>query len=307
MKLLHIGLAVVRLGRLQFLVGGIVLHLLGVAIALNTGAPLNIAALVWGQIVITATQLMTQYANEYFDQAADRANPTPTNWSGGSRVLVDSTISPRAALILSLVCAGIALAANVVISTTIRSASQTFLLLITAQALAWFYSAPPLRLHSRGLGELTTTIIVPFLTPLTGFYLQTDEITLLPMLAVLPLCCFQFAMMLAIEFPDAVGDSLAGKRTLVVQLGGQRSAWLYGGLVIGAYAMLPPLVAFWLPALAAWAIAGLSPLGIWQVWRVFRGVWRDPRRWNLLAFHSIALLIGSAALELFVFGLLVGM
>jgi len=76
-----------RMGRPHFLIGGLLLHWLGVALALASGAPLRLPALLWGQAAVTAIQLMTHYSNDYFDLAADRANPTPTHWSGGSRVL----------------------------------------------------------------------------------------------------------------------------------------------------------------------------------------------------------------------------
>ena len=48
---------------------------------------------------MTSFQLMTHYANDYFDLEADRANQTPTTWSGGSRVLPAGELSPRVALI----------------------------------------------------------------------------------------------------------------------------------------------------------------------------------------------------------------
>ncbi len=299
--------AFIKLGRLHFLAGGVVLHLLGVVMALVSGADLNVAALVWGQVAITAVQLMTHYANDTFDLAADQANTTPTNWSGGSRVLVEGGLSARAALITALVLAGIALVANLVLSLTIRPGVTTFALLLTAQVLAWFYSAPPIRLHSRGLGELTTAITVTLLTPLTGFYLQTGSITALPLLAAAPLCCFQFAMLLAIEFPDAEGDQAVGKRTLVVRLGARMAARVYVGVVLIAYALLPLLVALGLPLLVVVGVAVVSPLALLQIRRIMRGDGQNVARWNGLAFYSIVLLVASASAELVAFVLVLGM
>ncbi len=110
-----------------------ILHLLGVSMALLSGASFSLAALIWGQIAITSIQLMTHYANDYFDLAADRANTTPTNWSGGSRVLISGAVPPRAALIAALMLAAIALIANLILSTTIRPGVGTFALLLIAQ------------------------------------------------------------------------------------------------------------------------------------------------------------------------------
>lgn len=298
--------AFMRLGRWHFLGGGVVLHLLGVAIAWYAGARLNLTAILWGQITITATQWMTHYANDYFDLEADRANQTPTRWSGGSRVLVASLLPERVALVAALGLAGVALMGNVVVSVWVRPGLMTFGLLLLAQTLAWCYSAPPIRLHSRGLGEVTTMLVVTLLTPLTGYYLQVGRFDGLPFLAMMPLCCLQLAMLLSIEFPDAEGDRSAGKRTLVVRLGSRRASRLYGLLLLAVYAMLPALVWAGLPLTVGLSIAALSPLAGGQVWRIQRGDWHDTTQWNRLAFYTIVLLMGTAAAELAAFMLLTG-
>src|SRR5215212_10128227 len=243
-------LSVLRMGRPHFLVGGLLLHWLGVAMALSNGAPLNLPALLWGQAAVTSIQLMTHYSNDYFDLAADQANPTPTHWSGGSRVLPAGWLAPRVALRIAIGLGIFALGVAVMLAITVQPGVRTFVLIAIALLLAWSYSAPPLRLHSRGLGELTTALLVSGMTPLVGFYLQTGRVGL-PVLGVLPLCCLQFAMLLTIEFPDAAGDAIAGKRTLVVRLGGARAARLLVLLLLAAYAGLPLLVALGLPSQVA--------------------------------------------------------
>jgi len=287
-------------------VGGFILNLLGVAIAIYSGKSFNLAALIWGQIAITSTQLMTHYCNDYFDLEADRLNPTPTNWSGGSRMLPEGKLAPKVALRIALALAAIAFAVNLILSIFIRPGLATFVLLVSMQLLAWFYSAPPLRLHSHGLGELTTTLAVTLMTPLTAYYLQAGMLTWLPVLAVIPLCCYQFAMLLSIEFPDAEGDQLAGKGTLVVKLGAASSARLYVTLLLLALGVLPLLLLGGLPRLIAVAIAALCPLTFWQIWRIYRGDWHDLKRWNGLGFYSIVLLVATSAAELVAFVILIG-
>lgn len=298
--------AFIALGRPLFLAGGFVMHALGVAAALYNGAALNLTALLWGQIAITATQWMTHYANDYFDRAADRLNSTPTNWSGGSRVLLNGAVPPRAAHLTAVLFACIALAAALVLTLTTQTGTVALPLILLALFLAWFYSAPPLRLHSRGVGELTTAIIVPGLTPLAGYALQMGRLDLLPLLAVLPLCCLQFCMLLAIEFPDAAGDRAAHKRTLVVRLGAERSARLYALVLLAAYALLPLLVAAGLPPLAALAILFTAPLALIQLDSLRRGAHHTPRLWNRFGFLSVALLFLTALFEAAAFVLLLG-
>ncbi len=87
-------LSFVKLGRPQFLLGGLVFYGLGAALAAVDGASFDWRRYAWGQGVVTTIQLMTHYSNDYFDLEADRANSTPTRWSGGSRVLPSGAIPP---------------------------------------------------------------------------------------------------------------------------------------------------------------------------------------------------------------------
>ena len=293
-------IALLRLARPLFLVGGFVFYGLGLAIARYEGLPLDVPALLWGQLAVTAAQLMTHYANDYFDLAADRANATPTRWSGGSRVLAEGLLPPQAGLWAAVVAGGVALGAIGMV-WAVRPGVWASGLLLLATALAWFYSAPPAQLHSRGLGELTVALIVPVLTPLVAYTIQRGAPGRLPLLAAFPLACFQVAMILVINFPDAAGDRRVGKRTLVLALGGPRAARLHPALLALGYLSLPLLVLAGLPALVAAAVLLPLPVAAWLAWRMARGAWRDPAAWNWLGFWSIGLLMASAGLELLAF------
>lgn len=293
----------IRLGRPLFLLGGFLFYGLGAATAVYAGATLDGSHYVWGQLAVTLIQLMTHYANDYFDLVADRANLSPTAWSGGSRVLVAGQVTPRLALAAALTLASLALVAILVITFVLASGPWAGPLLASALLLAWQYNGPPLRLHSSGWGELAAVAIVTGLTPLAGYYLQAprpqtaiDQPWLL-FLVVLPLCCLQFNMLLAIELPDAAGDAAVGKRTLVVRLGGATAARLYLAALAATYAMLPLLVGAGLPPATALAVLSGVPLAAWLAWRMAVGDWARPSRWSRLAFGSIALLIGTAAAQ----------
>jgi 1,4-dihydroxy-2-naphthoate octaprenyltransferase len=288
--------AFVRLGRPLFLGGGALLHGLGAAMAVRAGARLDVAVLAWGQAAITATQLMTHYANDYFDLEADRANRTPTRWSGGSRVLVGGALPPSVARAAAIALAAASIAAALALRLRLHAPASGVALLLLAVPLAWAYSAPPLRLCARGLGELTTAAVTTVITPLAGFALQAGRLAASPLLALAPLALLQIAMLLAIEFPDAAGDAASGKRTLVVLLGAPAAARLHVAVLAAAYAFVPLLAAARLPA--APAVAATSPLGAYQAWRTLRGDFRDPARWERLTTVAVALLSLTAAAEL---------
>jgi 1,4-dihydroxy-2-naphthoate octaprenyltransferase len=241
---------------------------------------------------------MTHFSNDYFDLEADRRNKTPTRWSGGSRVLAEGLLSPRAALWTAVVCAAIALLAVAALALIRQPAVWSIFLLLLALFLAWEYSAPPLRLHSRGLGEATVALVVPVLTPLVGYTIQAGRPALLPLLASFPPACLQAAMILVINFPDAAGDRTAGKRTLVLRLGPARAARLHRALLVAAYLATPLLVWLGLPPLVAAAVWLPLPLAVWLGWRMARGEWRDRAQWSGLAFWSIGLLMMTGGLEL---------
>jgi 1,4-dihydroxy-2-naphthoate octaprenyltransferase len=260
---------------------------------------------------------MTHYANDYFDLRADQANSTPTRWSGGSRILVGGLVAPHVALRAArlfgalgalLVTSTVLVVANAAASSqSMTMAVMVGAVLMLAMFLAWFYSAPPLALHSRGLGEATTAVVVTGLTPLAGFLLQVGSAPgAAPGLVILgaalwPLAALQFAMLLAIEFPDAVGDAAVGKRTLVVRLGGQGAAALYRTVLVAAYGALPLFLVAGAPRPVVVAGGAAAPLAAWQFWRLGRGAWNSAHRWESLAFWGVATLVVTAAGELAAF------
>jgi 1,4-dihydroxy-2-naphthoate octaprenyltransferase len=290
-----------RLGRPLFLTGGFVLHGLGVAMALYDGAELNWRVLLWTQIAITAVQMMTHYSNDYFDLAADKANTTPTRWSGGSRILAEGLLQPRVALITAVTMAVVALFAALRLGLALKVGPTTPVLILLAGFLGWNYSSPPLRLNTRGLGEITGGLLITGLTPIVGYSAQAGQLAVLPFLAVLPLACFQFAMLIVINVPDAAGDLTSGKHTLIYFLGPVRALRFYEAALALAYLSLPFLVWSGLPALAALALLLISPIAAGQGWRMARGAWREPGKWNSLGFWSIGLVVASAGAEFLAF------
>jgi 1,4-dihydroxy-2-naphthoate octaprenyltransferase len=291
--------AFIRLGRPLFLLGGFVLYGLGAAVAKAQGKTIDSSAYLLGQSVITAFQLMTHYANDYFDYEADRANTTPTRWSGGSRVLPRGQ-APRAVALAGALAAA---SAGIVVMIVLASRHPGPLLVPIALAilvLSWLYSAPPLRLHSTGWGELDAVVVVTALVPCFAFYLQTPNLVGWPtlLLALFPLCCLQFAMLLAVGVPDAAADLAVGKRTLVVRLGGARIVRWHATMLALAYAALPILVVVGLPPAVALTAATLAPVAVWRICRERGGQALRPESWEGLTFWSVALLTLTAAAEL---------
>jgi len=290
--------AFLKLGRPLFLIGGFILFALGAALAVVQGVRIDWARYAWGQAVITAAQWMTHYANDYFDLEADRANSTPTRWSGGSRVLVSGTVAPRVALLASLILCAAAIIAAFGLAFRPGSPPLVLPLSLLIIALSWSYSAPPLRLLSRGLGEATTALVVTSLTPLLGFYTQAGHFRASVFLACVPLSFLQFSMLLTIELPDAAGDAAQGKQTLVVRHGSRWAGHAIACILVVAFGSLPALYWLGLPARVVALAALPAPLAAWQAMRLWRGAFQEPKRWESLALCSVALLVTTSLAEL---------
>jgi 1,4-dihydroxy-2-naphthoate polyprenyltransferase len=286
--------AFARLSRLPFLFGGFAGVALGVAVARHRGHPFDLTAYLWAQGLVTALHLMVHYANDYYDRASDAAGigGRRTPWSGGSGVLTAGELSPRVALIAALACAALGLAAAVRFAAAGNGAAACLggAILICA----WCYSAPPVRLAARGLGELDTALVVAVLVPCTGFAAVTGRLEPAMLAATVPCALAMLAMMLAVEMPDAGADYLAGKRNLVVRWG-----------VATAYAALTALAVAAAAAVLAQARAATGPAGLLAalpavacavllVRHVQRGDW-DPSRTALLGVALYATTVSGLA------------
>jgi len=213
-------LAFVRLTRPLFLLGGVVGVALGAAVAAWSGHRLDGVTYLWIQALVSAFQLMVHYANDYFDRAGD-VFAQRTAWSGGSGVLTSGALHPRVALIAAVVCAALGLAATA--RFWFGANATVGWIGLGMFALAWSYSAPPLRLAARGFGELTTVLVVAVLVPAAGYAAFAGRLDALLENALVAPAAAMLAMMLCVELPDAGADVAAGKRTLVVRWGPART------------------------------------------------------------------------------------
>jgi 1,4-dihydroxy-2-naphthoate octaprenyltransferase len=176
-------------------------------------------------------------ANEYGDHVTgnDAANLTPTPVSGGSRVIQEGLIAPRAILGASL--ASLALGASFGLYLNSLVQGNTVLALgVTGIFLGYFYSGAPLRLGYRGLGELAVAVGFGPLMVVGSYYVQVETLSSDAFLISAPVGILIALVLLINGFPDRDADRAVGKRTLVVILGKRRAVTLYHTLLVVAYA-----------------------------------------------------------------------
>ncbi len=279
------GAAFVALTRPVFLGGGALFYGLGAAAVHAAGGAISWPRYLLGQALVTAVQLATQYANELYDLDADRANPNRTWLSGGSGVLADGRLPPRAAERAALASAAAAL---VLAAAWVFVAAEVAALGVIALLGGWYYSAPPARLSASGWGELAASLIVAGLAPLTGALAQAVSVPRELWWIAAALVPAHVAMLLVLHLPDREADAATGKRTLVVRLG-ERAA---RSAVPALYAL--SAVAFVAADLPGRVVAGGLAGGAPAV-AVAAFVAAGSTRWTPLVTGAVGALSGSAA------------
>jgi 1,4-dihydroxy-2-naphthoate octaprenyltransferase len=91
----------------------------------------------------------------------------------------------------------------------------------------YFYTAAPIRLGYRGIGELIIGLLFGVLPVYGSYYVQTLTVDLIPIVPGIIVAMLIFLVILINEFPDAPADSAVNKKTLVVVLGEKLSVWSY--------------------------------------------------------------------------------
>ena len=271
---LALGWLFLRATRLPFLSATVVPVLLGIAVAGFTNGFdfwLALLTLVGGACI----HLGLNVANDVFDtlSGADEANVTPTQFSGGSRVRLYGLVRLRGMIALSAAFYALGIGIGLVLAA-LRGWDLLWLG-VAGALISVFYTAPPLRLVHRGLGELAVAAGFGPIMTLGAYFVQAREYALEPFLASLPVAILIALILYVNEVPDRRADAAAGKRTLPVRLskpaviGGYSAAVALAFGLIAVFALSGLLVR---PALLALAAA---PLAL-PVLRALRESYDDP-------------------------------
>lgn len=254
--------------RLPFLTATFVPILLGTAVAARDGA-FHPGLFLLTLLGASLFHLGTNVINDYFDHrsGADEANLTPTPFAGGSRLIQRGLIDPARlrTLALAMYLGGVAVGA--------------VLVALRGWELAWFgvagfllgylYTAPPVRLAHRGLGELAVGLGFGPVMVLGAYWVQRQDWSGEALLASLPAGLMIAAVLYINEIPDRMWDVKAGKRTLITRLDPQAAVAGYAVLMAAAYLAIVFGVA--LGRLPVPALLGLLTLPMaWKAYRLLQ-------------------------------------
>jgi len=195
-----------------------------------------------------------------------------------------------------------AAAAWLVIETPIAPAALAIMVL--AFLVAYFYSSPPVRLVGSGFGEIAASVLVAGLVPAMGHVLQAGHPSFLIVLATAPLVMFQFAMLIAFDYPDFLSDEAAGKQTLLVRLGRRRGVAIHNAALLAGIALAVLATFAGLPAQVALAVVISAPLALLQIATIRRILRGEPVSFTRLTFLAILIFALTAYFMAFSFWVL---
>lgn len=257
-----------RTTRLPFLSATAVPVLLGIAVAASHGA------FTWWTALLTLVggsfaHLAINVTNDIFDtlSGADDANTTPTQFSGGSRVAVYDLVTIKGLSRLAVALFGAAALIGLLLVAV--TGSMTLLWIgVAGIVVGVAYTAPPLKLVYRGLGELAVAVGFGPIMLLGAYVVQTGRLALEPLVLSLVPGILIALILYVNEIPDRHGDAEAGKRTLPVRL---PPATIQTGYLVAAIAAFAVIVAGVVGGLLPWpTLAALAAVPI--ALRVHQGI-----------------------------------
>ena len=226
-----------RATRLPFLSATFVPVALGVAVAAFHGHFSWWLALLT-LVAAACVHLGLNVANDVFDtmSGADGANVNPTQFSGGSRVIHYGLLSMRQMVWLMVGFYAVGLGIGIALAAT---RGWGLLWVGVAGALiSFFYTAPPLRLVHRGIGELTVAAGFGPIMVLGASFVQEQGYTFEAFYASLPVAILVALILYVNEIPDRPADASVGKRTLPVRWSEQAVIRAYAASVLVTFGLV---------------------------------------------------------------------
>jgi len=248
-----------KAARAPFFTGSLAPIIVGTATAFYEAGAVSWPRAVLALLALICLHAGANLANDYYDHLSgsddinvSRAPP----FTGGSQFIQDGRAQPREILFASLLSLGLGSAIGIYI--VLVTGWPILVLGIIGAATGFFYTAPPLKLGYRGLGEVFVLLDFGLLPVLGAHYVQTRSFSAGPAVAGVVVGLLMANVLWINQFQDADADAAAGKRHCVVRLGRRASSRVHAALFALAYTVVVTGVVWRaLPASALLALLSL--------------------------------------------------
>jgi 1,4-dihydroxy-2-naphthoate octaprenyltransferase len=216
-----------RVARLQFYPMVILVYGAGAA-----AAAIHVGVFDWTRALLAYAclfllELATVLTNEHFDFESDRVNLNASKFTGGSRMLVEGALTHREVVraAAGAVVLVVAVFALLFARAPLESRTPLAILMALGLTLGLGYTAPPLKLSYRGLGEVDVAFTHATYALLFGWVAQGGSWRdPLPYLLSLPVFCAVLSANTIAGIPDHAADASVRKRSYSVAFGPRGAA-----------------------------------------------------------------------------------
>ena len=232
--------------RLRTLPAAIAPVLVGTSLALGAGhfeALAFVAALLGAMFI----QVGTNLSNDYSDA---RRGADTEDRLGPVRVTAGGLVPPGQVLIATYVTFGLACACGIYL---IAVAGWELLAVGAASILAGvLYTGGPRPYGYEGLGELFVFLFFGIVAVTGSYFVQVQQLPWQAFVCAVPVGLLASAILVVNNVRDLETDRRAGKRTLAVRLGRERTRVLYAAMLAGAFLCAP--LPWLLGSMEAWLL-----------------------------------------------------
>jgi 1,4-dihydroxy-2-naphthoate octaprenyltransferase len=253
----------VMAARIRTLPAAVAPVLVGTSLALGAGhfKALAFVAALLGAIFI---QVGTNLSNDYSDA---RRGADTEDRLGPVRVTAGGLVPPRQVLVATYVTFGLAVLCGVYL---VYVAGWELIAVGAASILAGvLYTGGPRPYGYEGLGEVFVFLFFGIVAVAGSYYVQTRALPWQAFVCAVPVGLLASAILVVNNVRDVDTDRRAGKRTLAVRLGRERTRNLYAAMLALAFLCAP--LPWLLGSMTAWLLLcwGALPLAV-SVARVVR-------------------------------------
>ncbi len=239
--------------RPAYLAATLVPLFVSLAVAAHDGPVAPALAILTG-VGVLCFQFATNAINDYYDQLSGVDEPF-----GVSDARPSLSLAHLRAVAYGLYAVG----ASIGLFLVAQRGIEILWLGLAGFLLGFLYTAPPVRLAHRGLGELAVAVGFGPLIVLGTYFVQHGRWSPEAFLASLPLAFLIAAVLYINAFPDKQGDARVGKRTLIVRLPERPALIVYFALIALTYVVIVGGVALnGVRGLEAYAFPEWSLLGL---------------------------------------------
>jgi 1,4-dihydroxy-2-naphthoate polyprenyltransferase len=218
------------------------------AISEDTFRPLAFVAALVGSVFI---QIGTNLSNDYSDA---RRGADTEDRLGPVRVTAGGLLPPRRVLVGTYLAFGVAVAAGAYLAAV---AGWELLVVGVASIVAGvLYTGGPRPYGYEGLGEVFVFLFFGVVAVVGSYFVQQESLEWEAFALAVPVGLLAAAILVVNNVRDIDTDRRAGKRTLAVRLGRDRTRTLFSAMLLVAYLAVVPVAV----ALTPWVLAPVLTL-----------------------------------------------